>query len=57
LHRWYDEDVRIGDSTLAELPLTASFDAASLRETLKVITTVLPLRAVRRDGVVTLYRR
>lgn len=57
LHRWYAEDVRIGDSTVADLPLTASFDAVSLRETLDVITTILPLRAVRRDGVVTLYRR
>lgn len=57
LHRWYDEDVRIGDSTLARLPLTASFEAASFRESLQLITTILPLRAVRRDGVVTLYRR
>ena len=57
LHRWYDVDVRIGDSALASMPLSASFSAESFRETLNVITTVLPLRAVRRDGVVTLYRR
>ncbi|HET7553358.1 MAG TPA: FecR domain-containing protein [Gemmatimonadaceae bacterium] len=57
LHRWYDEDVRIGDSTLARLPLSASFDVESFDQSVRVITTVLPLRAVRRDGVVTLYRR
>ena len=57
LHRWYDSDVRIGDSTLARLPLSASFDAESFRESMQVITTILPLRAVRRDGTVTLYRR
>ena len=57
LHRWYDEDLRLGDSTLARVPLSASFDAESFRESLQVITTVLPLRAVRRDGVVTLYHR
>jgi transmembrane sensor len=57
LHRWYDEDVRIGDSTLARLPLSASFDVESFSQSVQVITTVLPLRAVTRDGVVTLYRR
>lgn len=57
LHRWYDEDVRIGDSTLAKLPLTASFEATSFREAMDVVTTILPLRAVWRGGVVTLYRR
>jgi transmembrane sensor len=57
LHRWYDEDVRIGDSTMARLPLSASFDVESFSQSVQVITTVLPLRAVTRDGVVTLYRR
>lgn len=57
LHRWYDEDVRLADSTLARLPLSASFDVESFDQSVQVITTVLPLRAVTRDGVVTLYRR
>ena len=57
MHRWYNEDVRLGDSTLARLPFSASFDVESFDQTVQVITTVLPLRAVTRDGVVTLYRR
>jgi transmembrane sensor len=57
LHRWYDEDIRLGDSTLARLPFSASFDVESFDQAVQVITTVLPLRAVTRDGVVTLYRR
>ena len=57
LHRWYDEDIRLGDSTLARLPFSASFDVESFDQSVQVITTVLPLRAVTRDGVVTLYRR
>jgi transmembrane sensor len=57
LHRWYDEEVRIGDPTLAALPLTASFEATSFREAMDVVTTILPLRTIRRGRVVTLYRR
>ena len=57
LHRWYHEDVRLGDSTLARLPFSASFDVESFDQSVQVITMVLPLRAVTRDGVVTLYRR
>jgi transmembrane sensor len=57
LGRWYDVDVELGDSTLATVPFSASFAAESLRETIATITTVLPLRAVRRGSVVTLFRR
>jgi len=57
LQRWYNIDVRIGDASLARLPFSASFDAESFREALSTITTVLPLRAVRKGSVVTLYRR
>lgn len=57
LHRWYDEEIRLGDSTLAHLPLSASFDVEAFDQSVQVITAVLPLRVVTRDGVVTLYRR
>ncbi|MHB1861459.1 MAG: FecR family protein [Gemmatimonadaceae bacterium] len=57
LQRWYNIDVRIGDASLARVPFSASFDAESFREALSTITTVLPLRAVRKGSVVTLYRR
>ena len=57
LRRWYDVDVRIENPALAHLPLSASFTAESFDQAMRVITTVLPLRAVRRGNVVTLYHR
>jgi transmembrane sensor len=57
LRRWYDVDVRLGDASLGDVPISASFAAESFHEALAVVTTVLPLRAVRRGNVVTLYRR
>ena len=57
LRRWYDVDIRIGDPSMRKMPISAAFAAESLHEALSVVTTVLPLRAVRRGNVVTLYRR
>lgn len=57
LERWYDVDVQIADTALARIPLSASFDVETFNEALNVITTVLPLRAERSNGVVTLHRR
>ena len=57
LQRWYDVDVRLGDPTLADVPLSASFAVETIREAITTITTVLPLRAVRRGQVITLFRR
>jgi ferric-dicitrate binding protein FerR (iron transport regulator) len=57
LGRWYDGEVRLGDSSLTEVPLTASFAAESFREAIGVIVTVAPVRAVWRGRTVTLYRR
>lgn len=57
LRRWYDVDIEIGDSSLGNMPISAAFAVQSLHEALSVVTTVLPLRAVRRGNVVTLYRR
>lgn len=57
LGRWYATPVRLGDASLATMPFSASFGAESLREAVSTLTTVLPLRAVRRGNVVVLYRR
>lgn len=56
LGRWYSTQIRIGDSTLAAMPFSASFDAESVREAIATLTTVLPVRAVRRGKVVVLER-
>lgn len=57
LRRWYEVDVKLGDPSLRNMPISASFAVESFHEALSVVTTVLPLRAVRRGNVVTLYRR
>ncbi len=57
LQRWYDVDVELGDPTLAAVPFSASFAVETVREAIATVTTVLPLRAVRRGSVVTLFRR
>jgi transmembrane sensor len=57
LRRWYDVDLRVGDSSIANVLLTASFNAESLDEALTYITTVMPVRTARTGRHVTLYRR
>lgn len=57
LRRWYGVDLELGDPSLREMPISASFAAESFHEALSVVTTVLPLRAVRRGNLVTLYRK
>lgn len=57
LARWYDVNVTLGDSALADETFTASFTTESLNETLKALTTVLDLRAERVDGSIVLHKR
>lgn len=57
LGRWQAVPIRLADSTLARQTVTASFGAESMDEALGTLTTVLRLRASRRNGSVTLYRR
>ncbi len=57
LGRWYETPVRLGDPSLATMPFSASFGAESLHEAVTTLTTVLPLRAVRRSNGVELVRR
>src|SRR5690606_6576448 len=56
LGRWYDIDVRLADSTLATLPLSASFQQEPVARVLNLIALSLGLR-VEREGAAVLLRR
>ena len=45
LARWYDVDLRLGDSTLAAVPLTASFRDEPVDEVLHIVAVTLGARA------------
>jgi transmembrane sensor len=55
LVRWYDLDIRLGDSALAGRPLTASLGTESADEMLRLLEASLAVRAERHGQVVTLY--
>jgi transmembrane sensor len=55
LDRWYDLDFRLGDSSLASLPVTATFKNQPTDEVLDLLAQTLGLRQERRGRVVTLY--
>ena len=55
--RWYDAQVRIGDSVLADYPLTVTLTGERFDEAIDGIARVLDARVVRRDGIVVLWRR
>lgn len=55
LVRWYDLDIRLGDSALAGRPLTASLGTESADEMLRLLEASLAVRADRHGQVVTLY--
>lgn len=57
LRRWYDRDIRLGDPSLGDVPLTASFVVESFQEAVEVVATVAPVRVVREGRTVTLHRR
>jgi transmembrane sensor len=57
LGRWYETPVRLGDPALNAMPFSASFSVESLHDAVTTLTTVLPLRAVRRGSAVVLYRK
>ena len=49
LERWYDVDIRLGDSSLADRRLTATFRRASLAQVLELLSLSLDVR-VEREG-------
>jgi transmembrane sensor len=55
LGRWYDVDVRLGDSSLAHARLTASLEIESLSDALTLIAGALDARVERQGRTVTLY--
>lgn len=55
LVRWYDLDIRLGDSNLATRPLTASLGTESADEMLRLLEASLQVRVERHGHVVTLH--
>jgi transmembrane sensor len=56
LYRWYGVRLRVADSSLANLHLTASFSGESVDRVLNVIALSLGARVERQGNVATLYR-
>jgi transmembrane sensor len=56
LYRWYGVRLRVADSTLANLHLTASFSGEPVDRVLNVIALSLGARIERQGNVATLYR-
>jgi transmembrane sensor len=56
LGRWYDLDLRLGDRSLASLPLTATFKDQTTTQVLDLVAQALGLRLERAGRVVTFYR-
>lgn len=57
LARWYDIDLRLGDSTLAAVPLTASFRDEPVDEVLHIVAVTLGARVRWSGRTVILVRR
>jgi transmembrane sensor len=56
LYRWYGVRLRVADSSLVNLHLTASFSGESVDRVLNVIALSLGARIERQGNVATLYR-
>ncbi|MDQ6768930.1 MAG: FecR domain-containing protein [Gemmatimonadota bacterium] len=56
LYRWYGVRLRVADSSMANLHLTASFSGESVDRVLNVIALSLGARVERQGDVATLYR-
>ncbi|HWC74640.1 MAG TPA: FecR domain-containing protein [Gemmatimonadales bacterium] len=56
LSRWYDLDVQLADSSLGQIPLTASFTDEPGAEALRLIAASVHLQQVRNGRVVVLSR-
>lgn len=57
LNRWYNVDIRLGDSTLATRRVTGSFEIGSVTDVMWILETTYNVRVVRVGRVVTLYPR
>jgi ferric-dicitrate binding protein FerR (iron transport regulator) len=57
LDRWYDVDIRLGDTTLATQPLKGEFAAGSIADLVGILEWTYKVRVVRDGRVLTLYPR
>lgn len=55
LNRWYNADIRLGDSTLATRPASGSLEVGSITDLMWLLHTAYDVRVVRTGRVVTLY--
>jgi transmembrane sensor len=55
LNRWYDADIRLGDSSLASLGVGGKFVAGSVSDLAPILEGTLGVRAVRDGNRLTLY--
>jgi transmembrane sensor len=57
LGRWYDVEIRLGDSTLADRHVTGGFMAGSRADLAEILAEPLGVRVVQDGRILTLYRR
>jgi ferric-dicitrate binding protein FerR (iron transport regulator) len=57
LERWFDIDIQIPDTAIAERRLTATITAQSVTEVLDAVTLPLHLQYRRNEGLVVIERR
>jgi ferric-dicitrate binding protein FerR (iron transport regulator) len=57
LSRWYDADIRLGDSSLAPRLVTGGFRAESLSDCATILEWTFGIRVVRNGRVLTLYSK
>jgi transmembrane sensor len=57
LSRWYDAEIRLGDSSLATQRIKGKFAAGSLADLTAILEWTFNVRVVRSGRVLTLYRR
>lgn len=57
LSTWYDVDIALGDSTLADRPFTASFQHETADQVLRVLSVALELQYERRGGLMLVQAR
>ncbi len=55
LNRWYNADIRLGDSTLATRRASGSLEVGSITDLMWLLRTAYDVRVVRTGRVVTLY--
>jgi transmembrane sensor len=57
LGRWYDVDLKLGDTALADARLSATLDAEALPEALHLLAVALDVRIERQGRTAVLYPR